>query len=67
MQKAHDNRRENFNLLDDLNVEPSIGIRKNATSIRARGCQLRKDEVILTRNWVSRIETALRCRKKMDY
>lgn len=45
--KAHDNRRENFNLLDDLNVEPAIGIRKNATSIKARGCQLRKDEVIL--------------------
>jgi hypothetical protein len=48
--KPHDNRRENFNLLDDLNVEPAIGIRKNATSIRARGCQLRKDEVILIRN-----------------
>jgi Transposase DDE domain len=48
--KAHDNRRENFNILDDLNVEPAIGIRKNATSIRARGCQLRKDEVILIRN-----------------
>jgi Transposase DDE domain len=43
--KAHDNRR-NFNLLDDLNVEPAIGIRKNA-SIRARGCQLRRDEVLL--------------------
>src|SRR5205823_7108132 len=45
--KAHDNRRENLNLLDDLNVEPTIGIRKNATSIRARGCQLRRDEVII--------------------
>ena len=43
--KAHDNRK-NFNLLDDLNVEPAIGIRKNA-SIRARGCQLRRDEVLL--------------------
>src|SRR5689334_19580653 len=43
--KAHDNRK-NFNLLDDLNVESSIGIRKNA-SIRARGCQLRRDEVLL--------------------
>ena len=38
---------KNFNLLDDLNVEPSIGIRKNATSIRVRGCQLRRDEVLL--------------------
>jgi hypothetical protein len=64
--KAHGNRRENFNILDDLNVEPAIGIRKNATSIRARGCQLRKDEVILIRDLVSRMETAQRCRKKMD-
>ena len=45
--KAHDNRKENFNLLDDLNVKPSIGIRKNATSIRVRGCQLRRPELLL--------------------
>jgi hypothetical protein len=43
--KAHDNRK-NFNLLDDLNVEPAIEIRKNA-SIRATGCQLRREEVLL--------------------
>jgi hypothetical protein len=43
--KAHDNRR-NFNLLDDLNVEPAIEIRKNA-SIRTTGCPLRRDEVLL--------------------
>ena len=43
--KAHDNRK-NFNLLDDLNVEPAIEIRKNA-SIRATGCPLRRDEVLL--------------------
>lgn len=43
--KAHDSRK-NFNLLDRLNVEPVIAIRKNA-SIRAIGCPLRTDEVIL--------------------
>jgi hypothetical protein len=43
--KAHDNRR-NFNLLDRLDVEPVIVIRNNA-STRARGCQLRRDEVLL--------------------
>ena len=43
--KAHDNRR-NFNLLNRLNVEPVIAIRKNA-STRARGCQLRREEVLL--------------------
>ena len=40
--KAHDNRK-NFNLLDGLNIEPAIGIRKNAT-IRATRCPLRRDE-----------------------
>lgn len=45
MQKAHDNRR-NFNLLDRLDVEPVIVIRNNA-STRARGCQLRREEVLL--------------------
>lgn len=43
--KAHDNRR-NFNLLNMLNVEPVIAIRNNA-STRARGCQLRREEVLL--------------------
>jgi IS5 family transposase len=43
--KAHDNRR-NFNLLDRLNVQPVIAIRNNA-STRARGCQLRREEVLL--------------------
>jgi hypothetical protein len=43
--KAYDNRK-NFNLLDDLNAEPSIGIRKNA-STRTRGCPLRREEVIV--------------------
>lgn len=46
--KAYDNRK-NFNLLDDLNVEPAIEIRKNA-SIRATGCPLRRDEVLLIKN-----------------
>ena len=43
--KAHDNRRS-FNLLDNLNIEPAIQIRKNA-SIRTKGCPLRRDEVLL--------------------
>ena len=43
--KAHDNRR-NFNLLDRLDVEPVIAIR-NKASTRARGCQLRREEVLL--------------------
>ena len=43
--KAHDNRRS-FNLLDDLNIEPAINIRKNA-SIKIKGCPLRRDEVLL--------------------
>jgi hypothetical protein len=45
--KAHDNRKS-FNLLDDLNIEPVISIRKNA-STKARGCPLRRDEVLLIR------------------
>ena len=46
--KAHDNRRS-FNLLDDdLNIEPAIQIRKNA-SIKTKGCPLRRDEVLLIR------------------
>jgi hypothetical protein len=43
--KAHDNRRS-FNLLDDLNIEPAINIRKNA-SIKTKGCPLRRDEVLV--------------------
>jgi hypothetical protein len=43
--KAYDNRRS-FNLLDDLNFEPAINIRKNA-SIKTKGCPLRRDEVLL--------------------
>ena len=63
--KAHDNRR-NFNLLDDLNVEPAIEIRKNA-SIRTTGCPLRRDEGTTNQEtWISRMESAQRCRKKMD-
>jgi Transposase DDE domain len=44
--KAYDNRNNNFNILDDINAEPAIGIRKNA-STRSKGCPLRKDEVSL--------------------
>jgi len=44
MQK-HDNSRK-FNLLDRLNVQPVIAIRNNA-STGARGCQLRREEVLL--------------------
>jgi len=43
--KAYDNRR-NFNMLNDINVEPAINIRKNA-STRSKGCPLRRDEVLL--------------------
>jgi len=45
--KAYDNR-NNFNILDKINAEPAIKIRKNA-SVRAKGCPLRRDEVILIR------------------
>ena len=44
--KAHDNR-GSFNLLDDLNIEPAISIRKNSSAIRSNGCPLRRDEVLL--------------------
>jgi hypothetical protein len=43
--KAHDNR-SSFNLLDNLNIEPAIQIRKNAPT-KARGCPLRREEVLL--------------------
>jgi Transposase DDE domain len=44
--KAYDNRK-NFNILDDINVEPSIIIRKNASTKSKEGCPLRRDEVFL--------------------
>lgn len=43
--KAYDNRK-NFNILDDMNADPAISIRKNA-STRANGCPLRREEVLL--------------------
>ena len=43
--KAYDNRK-NFNILDDMNADPAISIRKN-TSTRANGCPLRREEVLL--------------------
>jgi hypothetical protein len=45
--KAYDNRK-NFNMLNDINVEPAINIRKNA-STRSKGCPLRRDEVFLVK------------------
>ena len=45
--KAYDNR-NNFNILDKINAEPAIKIRKNA-SVRSKGCLLRRDEVLLIR------------------
>jgi DDE family transposase len=47
--KAHDNLRS-FNLLDDLNIEPAIQIRNNA-SIKTEGCSLRRNEVLLLERW----------------
>ena len=43
--KAYDNRK-NFNILDDMNAEPAISIRNNA-STRSGGCRLRREEVLL--------------------
>jgi hypothetical protein len=43
--KAYDNRK-NFNILDDINAEPAISIRKNAFT-RSKRCPLRRDEVLL--------------------
>ena len=45
--KAYDNR-NNFNILDKINAEPAIKIRKNASS-RSKGYPLRRDEVLLIR------------------
>ena len=45
--KAYDNR-NNFNILDDINIEPAIIIRKNASTTKSKGgCPLRRDEVLL--------------------
>jgi hypothetical protein len=43
--KAYDDR-TNFNILDEINPEPAISIRKNASTISKR-CPLRRDEVLL--------------------
>ena len=43
--KAYDNRR-NFDILEDINDEPAISIKKNV-STRSKGCPLRRDEVLL--------------------
>ncbi len=43
--KAYDDRK-NFNILDDINAEPAISIRKNA-STTSKGCPLSRDEVFL--------------------
>jgi transposase len=40
--------RKNFNLLDELGIEPAIKIRKNATT-KSLGCHLRKKEAILVK------------------
>ncbi len=42
--KAYDDRK-NFNILDEINVEPAISIRKYASTISKR-CPLRRDEVL---------------------
>lgn len=44
--KVYDNRK-NFNILCDINVEPAISIRNNASTTRSKGCPLRRDEVLL--------------------
>jgi hypothetical protein len=43
--EANDDRR-NFDIVDEINAEPAISIRKNASTISKR-CPLRKDEVVL--------------------
>ena len=45
--KAYYNRK-NFNMLNDINAEPAIDIRKNAyLPDPSKGCPLRRDEVFL--------------------
>jgi hypothetical protein len=39
--------RNNFNILDDINIEPAIIIRKNASTTKSNGCPLRRNEVFL--------------------
>ena len=34
-------------MLDDLNIEPAINIRKNASTIKTKACPLRAQEVVL--------------------
>jgi hypothetical protein len=42
---------KNFNLLDDLNTELSIRIRKKCPSARTRGCPLRREEVMVIKKF----------------
>ena len=44
--KAHDNKRS-FQLLDGLNIQPAINIRKNASTIKIKTSPLRGWEVFL--------------------
>lgn len=44
---AYDSRK-NFNLLDELEIEPAIKIRKNARTL-SRGSPLRREETVLTK------------------
>ena len=45
IDKTYDNR-NNFNILDNINTEPAINIRKNTSAI-SKSYPLRKDEVLL--------------------
>jgi hypothetical protein len=53
--KTHDNRRS-FNLLDDLNIEPTINIRKNA-SIKIKGCPLRREILAYQKTMILQMES----------
>ena len=44
-KSIYDNRK-NFNILDDINAEPAVSIRKNA-STRSKRCSLRRNGVFL--------------------
>jgi hypothetical protein len=50
--KAYDNRK-NFNILDEINAEPAISIRKNASTISKR-----RDEVLLIKNLGYEVRTS---------
>ena len=52
-------------MLDNLNIEPAIQIRKNA-SIKTKRCPLRRDEVLLIRKLGNGDGAAEGYRKKMD-